>query len=129
MSGWDEAPLYKVTRSYVAIHHRILEDPALADPKSLAEWLRERMAEVAEKRRRTPRKYLSPRIRSEIFAAFGDRCVYCDAADVPLELDHRIPISRGGPDTIDNLVPACKPCNLRKFNHAAESWPMVAGRR
>lgn len=33
------------------------------------------------------------------------------------ELDHVIPLSRGGPHTADNLVPSCISCNRAK--HAA----------
>jgi len=31
-----------------------------------------------------------------------------------IQTDHRIPLSRGGSNFIDNIVPACRPCNLRK---------------
>jgi hypothetical protein len=41
-------------------------------------------------------------------------CVYCDAKDVPLNLDHVIAHSRGGSDRPSNLVCACIPCNQRK---------------
>ena len=30
------------------------------------------------------------------------------------ELDHKIPVSRGGADTLENLVFACRRCNQRK---------------
>ncbi|MBM3540018.1 MAG: HNH endonuclease [Alphaproteobacteria bacterium] len=33
-----------------------------------------------------------------------------------LEIDHRIPVSRGGSDHLDNLVAVCKPCNSLKRN-------------
>jgi 5-methylcytosine-specific restriction endonuclease McrA len=29
-------------------------------------------------------------------------------------LDHKLPLSRGGSNTIDNVVPACRPCNQKK---------------
>ena len=39
-------------------------------------------------------------------------CVYCGA---PAEhADHVIPKVRGGDDSLENLVAACKSCNLRK---------------
>jgi hypothetical protein len=39
-------------------------------------------------------------------------CVYCGKpAD---SVDHIMPRSRGGSDTIDNLAPACMDCNRRK---------------
>ena len=41
------------------------------------------------------------------------RCAYCGER-APLEIDHRVPLSRGGTDSIDNILPACGPCNRRK---------------
>jgi 5-methylcytosine-specific restriction endonuclease McrA len=41
------------------------------------------------------------------------RCAYC-GIDGPLHADHRIPLSRGGSNSIDNILPACRRCNLRK---------------
>jgi len=43
----------------------------------------------------------------------GTKCVYCGSTET-LEWDHIIPISRGGPDTPDNLVRACASCNRSK---------------
>jgi hypothetical protein len=42
--------------------------------------------------------------------------VYCDAHDVPLELDHVQPRSTGGSNRVSNLVAACTACNQRKSN-------------
>lgn len=44
---------------------------------------------------------------------YGGRCAYCGAA-APLEVDHRIPLARGGSNAIDNILPACRSCNARK---------------
>jgi 5-methylcytosine-specific restriction endonuclease McrA len=43
-------------------------------------------------------------------------CAYCYKPFTieQLTVDHMIPLSRGGTNTIDNLVPACKSCNSRK---------------
>lgn len=41
-------------------------------------------------------------------------CVYCGDAESPLTADHVIPPSRGGDDSIGNLVPACYSCNGAK---------------
>jgi len=43
----------------------------------------------------------------------GTKCVYC-CSEENLEWDHIIPLSRGGPDTPDNLVRACANCNRSK---------------
>ncbi|WP_245677857.1 HNH endonuclease [Chondromyces crocatus] len=46
----------------------------------------------------------------------GHQCQYCSKR-LPirdLNIDHVIPRSRGGGDSWENLVTACRPCNLRK---------------
>jgi 5-methylcytosine-specific restriction endonuclease McrA len=48
-----------------------------------------------------------------VVAQFGGRCSYCGESG-PLEADHRIPLARGGSNTIDNILPACRRCNARK---------------
>lgn len=41
-------------------------------------------------------------------------CFYCGATDYELEMEHKIPASRGGGLTAENIVPACSTCNRRK---------------
>jgi 5-methylcytosine-specific restriction endonuclease McrA len=41
-------------------------------------------------------------------------CGYCGDWTQPLTADHRLPLSRGGQHTIENLIPACRRCNSRK---------------
>jgi 5-methylcytosine-specific restriction endonuclease McrA len=50
-------------------------------------------------------------IREHGFAKFGRDCTYCGITDVPLNLDHIHPRSRGGSNRVSHLVPACIPCN------------------
>lgn len=44
---------------------------------------------------------------------YGGACAYCGNV-TDLTVDHRVPLVRGGSNTIDNILPACLPCNLRK---------------
>lgn len=127
-AGWFDGPLAVVTRSYVRIHRRAMDEPWWDDNKALAEWLRGLVAEGIAKRQRTPRGYVKPAIWQAILDEFDHRCAYCGASDIPLEKDHRIAITRGGADDPSNLVPACKPCNIRKFNHDPADWPIRFGR-
>jgi 5-methylcytosine-specific restriction endonuclease McrA len=56
---------------------------------------------------------------------FGQACAYCLRTDVPLEMDHIIPVSKGGGTTQENVIPACREHNARKYNHGilrALSW-------
>ena len=48
-------------------------------------------------------------------------CSYCGGAD-HLSVDHLIPTSRGGPNTGENLVWACRSCNSSKGRKDALAW-------
>jgi 5-methylcytosine-specific restriction endonuclease McrA len=50
--------------------------------------------------------------RRAVMARDSHTCQYCGArAD---SIDHVVPRSKGGPHTWDNVVAACRPCNVRK---------------
>ena len=52
-------------------------------------------------------------------------CAYCgqlNCKDNPLQIDHMIPLSKGGAHVIDNLLPACRKCNLTKFVMNWNDW-------
>ena len=47
-------------------------------------------------------------------------CQYCSTTSQTLTIDHIIPKSRGGKTTWNNVVVACKPCNLKKSDKTPE---------
>lgn len=49
-------------------------------------------------------------------------CAYCGATDVPLQIEHVVPKSRGGTDRISNLTLACEPCNQAKGSMPADEF-------
>lgn len=52
--------------------------------------------------------------------AEGKACEYCGG---PCETtDHVVPLSRGGANTLDNLVPACLWCNSSKGSKLLSEW-------
>lgn len=51
---------------------------------------------------------------SEMKAAYDYRCAYCERQMARLTQDHIIPLSKGGPHTASNIVPACRRCNSKK---------------
>ena len=61
-------------------------------------------------------------IREYLLEKFHRKCVYCGKTNVPLEIEHLTPKSRGGPDTVDNLAIACHSCNQEKNNRTAEEF-------
>jgi hypothetical protein len=50
-----------------------------------------------------------------------NQCIYCRSAD-GLSYDHLAPRSRGGPDTTDNVVMACRACNSSKGDKGLYEW-------
>ena len=62
------------------------------------------------------RKNLSKSVRFEVFKRDSFKCQYCgkSAPDVVLEVDHIIPVSKGGDNDISNLITACFDCNRGK---------------
>jgi 5-methylcytosine-specific restriction endonuclease McrA len=49
-----------------------------------------------------------------VLEKWGQRCAYCDATGVPLEVEHIRPRSRGGSNRESNLTLSCVPCNKAK---------------
>ena len=58
---------------------------------------------------------------NKLLVAQGQRCAYCDASQ-SLQWEHIVPRSRGGPDTIDNLVISCAKCNRDKGARNPVEW-------
>jgi hypothetical protein len=60
--------------------------------------------------------YNDPSRRLEILARDGNACVYCTAAlsADTFELDHLLPVGKGGTNRKHNLVAACEQCNRRR---------------
>ena len=53
---------------------------------------------------------------------FNRKCAYCGAENVPLEVEHIHPRSKGGTNRIDNLAIACRKCNTDKGNKLPKVW-------
>ena len=49
-------------------------------------------------------------------------CIYCENLCDSLQWEHIIPRSLGGLDTIDNMVLACRDCNLAKGTRDLFEW-------
>ncbi|WP_121160638.1 HNH endonuclease [Micromonospora pisi] len=50
------------------------------------------------------------------------RCCYCGNVDGPFWVEHRVPVSRGGTNELDNLDCACAECNFEKGDLLVEEW-------
>lgn len=61
-----------------------------------------------------------------LFSRDGHICMYCGGhfSDTILTRDHIVPLSRGGQDTWENVVAACRRCNQHKGNELLENINM-----
>ena len=61
---------------------------------------------------KVPYRRRAPLNRRGVFARDDHSCQYCGHAAE--SIDHVVPRSRGGDHTWENVVAACRPCNVRK---------------
>ncbi|MBK1694703.1 HNH endonuclease [Chromatium weissei] len=55
-------------------------------------------------------------VKESLLEKWGRKCAYCGASNVPLQIEHIQPKSRGGSNRVSNLTLACAKCNQRKSN-------------
>lgn len=56
---------------------------------------------------------------------FDNKCAYCFEPPEDgkyLEIEHLVPLSKGGHHRIENVVPACPTCNKKKGNMTHEEF-------
>ena len=70
---------------------------------------------------------VTKRNRFRVFKRDAFKCQYCGRTPpvVTLELDHVIPVSKGGTDDTVNLVTSCFDCNRGKSNEELRLLPQV----
>ena len=99
LSGW--CPVSRLEVERVRFDTHLLQNPDLAGVEyqegTLAGW----------------------EVRAYLLLKYEYRCVYCGRADVPFEVDHIRPRSRGGSHRISNLCLACHACNQAKGDKTA----------
>ena len=65
------------------------------------------------------RKPLNRHLRVQVIIRDGSKCRICGRSkdEVPLEVDHIIPVSEGGTDELANLATLCRDCNQGKSDY------------
>ena len=103
------------------VFHTLLRDNTINDDRpfcaSIAMKLRNRLLAGESTMRRID-------VRDERKKLNG-RCMYC--AGTAESMDHLIPRLRGGPDSADNLIPACRRCNSSKGGRDVLLWASSKG--
>ncbi len=61
-----------------------------------------------------------------LFKRYGRICLCC-GSKFKIQIDHVIPLSRGGTNWPDNIQPLCKSCNCKKgtktIDYRGNKWP------
>lgn len=62
------------------------------------------------------RRPISPSLRFSVYERDKHTCQYCGRRppEIVLQIDHAYPVALGGDNRIDNLLTACRDCNLGK---------------
>lgn len=76
---------------------------------------------------KVPYRRRAPLNRKAVFARDGGRCQYCGTGAE--SIDHVVPRSRGGEHAWENVVAACRPCNVRKRDRLLHETTMQLRRR
>lgn len=116
---------YKVTCTVIyrtPQNHKEYEKSMKYDEKSIRSVInkmdeRAKYQQTESYRRKAERAKVTPSLRYDILRRDGFRCCLCkrSAQDgIELEVDHIIPISKGGETTYDNLQTLCRDCNRGK---------------
>lgn len=61
-------------------------------------------------------------VREYLLEKWGRKCAYCEAKDIPLQIEHIVSRAKGGSDRVSNLTITCAPCNQRKGTMSAAEF-------
>ena len=70
-------------------------------------------------------KTINKKSLEDLLLKQDNKCYYCESEldfniKFEVHLDHYIPIAKGGPHSIENVVFSCKTCNLKKRDFVPE---------
>jgi hypothetical protein len=70
------------------------------------------------------RTKIDPGLRSAVIQKYPNRCAYCGKRIFKsnITVDHVLPRVRGGTETLENLLPACRDCNQHKGDQTLSEW-------
>lgn len=78
------------------------------------------------------RKRLTKKERQAVFDRMKGHCAYCgcEITISEMQVDHVMPLRKGGLDTLENMLPACRSCNhykstltVQQFRDTVEKMP------
>lgn len=107
---------YKLTALYSQDE---IEDLKTLCEEKISEFIERRNIDIWDHRRNT-RRPVPGSVRYEVLVKAHHKCELCgvDASIRALEVDHIVPKSLGGPDSLDNYQALCYKCNTNKGNRS-----------
>lgn len=113
-------------RQYQASYNKAHSAEKVAYARGWAERNPERFREIATatnlRRRAKAGGYLSAADIRSVRAVGDGVCSYCLKRAARLEIDHVLPIARGGANAPENCVMACRNCNAQKSAKTPLEW-------
>ena len=91
----------------------------------LSHWLEETDEEPTQWESPWPSRHVSLGLKGLVLERDGGACIFCGAAE-NLEIDHIIPVSKGGESRLENLQVLCRSCNRKKRTRVANATRSVA---
>ncbi len=61
-------------------------------------------------------------IREYLLDKWGRKCAYCSQENIPLQVEHIVPLARNGSNRLSNLCLACEKCNQKKGTKSIEQF-------
>lgn len=106
-------------RRYQKVKNRLDTDPEFLKYRRdlVARKERERRAQKAN----TEVTKVTKNHYNNILLEFNNQCWICEVKLTQVVWDHVQPLAKGGSHSVDNLRPACNPCNVRKN----ATWPFT----
>jgi len=116
-------------RAYSKIRYQ--KNGALRQANSRARNIDKVRARERSKNRRRRAVDSTPYNELQVIATYGANCYICGLAidfmaprkcgnpgwELGLHIDHLVPVSKGGPDVLENVRPSHGLCNLNKYNN------------
>lgn len=126
---------------------RYLADPAKAARQARESYMRHRdkrveaaieyqknnpavVALTRHRRKAAESLKVTRRDHRRLLSRYRNRCAYCEvklgpwgrSASNSLQWDHVLPLSKGGADSVGNLLPSCRECNRAKSAKLLSAW-------
>lgn len=73
-------------------------------------------------------EFRSPSFRNHLRDKLGVSCMYCGTTK-DVEYHHIVPISQGGDNRIQNIVPLCRVCHAKAHKKRQQNYEYTLGRK